>query len=166
MQVIVNGARQVGKTHILKEFGKQYLKQFVHVNLETNLLANSYFETGITPLRILQFRETVTNTRIIAGEAFVNLDEIQAWSRAFASLKTFSEDVPQCHIVAAGSQLSVAINRDQFSFPAGEVDEHFKFAKKYNSPYSIRVSGKNFGYENQFRPIPLYPLFCLKKDRH
>ncbi len=127
MPLIVNGARQVGKTYILKEFGAQHFKQVVHINLETNLLVNSYFETDITPLRIIQFLETVTNTRIIAGETLVILDEIQACSRALASLKTFCEETPQYHIVAAGSLLGVAVNRDQFSFPAGKVDELFMF---------------------------------------
>lgn len=123
MPLIVTGARQVGKTYILKEFGVQYFKQVVHINLETNLVVNSYFETDITPLRIVQFLETVTNTRIIAGETLVILDEIQACSRALASLKTFCEEAPQYHIVAAGSLLGVAVNRDQFSFPVGKVDE-------------------------------------------
>ncbi|MDA3905536.1 MAG: ATP-binding protein [Bacteroidales bacterium] len=127
MPLIVNGARQVGKTYILKEFGVQNFNQVVHINLETNLLANSYFETDITPLRILQFLETVSNTRIIAGETLVILDEIQSCSRALASLKTFCEDAPQYHIVAAGSLLGVAVNKDQFSFPVGKVDELFMF---------------------------------------
>lgn len=127
MPLIVNGARQVGKTYILKEFGAQNFKQVVHINLETNQLVNSYFETDITPLRIIQFLETVTNTRIIAGETLVILDEIQSYSRALASLKTFCEEAPQYHIVAAGSLLGVAVNRDQFSFPVGMVDELFMF---------------------------------------
>lgn len=127
MPLIVNGARQVGKTYILKEFGLQNFKQVVHINLETNQLVNSYFETDITPLRIIQFLETVTNTRIIAGDTLVILDEIQACYRALASLKAFCEQAPQYHIVAAGSLLGVAVNRDQFSFPVGKVDELFMF---------------------------------------
>lgn len=123
MPLIVNGARQVGKTYILKEFGAQFFKQVVYINLETNLLVNSYFETDLTPLRIIQYLETVTNTRIIAGETLVILDEIQACSRALTSLKTFCEEAPQYHIVAAGSLLGVAVNRDQFSYPVGKVDE-------------------------------------------
>ncbi|MEI6048182.1 MAG: ATP-binding protein [Bacteroidota bacterium] len=123
MPLIVNGARQVGKTYILKEFGARFFKHVVYINLETNLLANSYFETDITPLRIVQFLETLTNTRIIAGETLVILDEIQACSRALSSLKTFWEDAPQYHVVAAGILLGVAVNRDKFSFPVGKVDE-------------------------------------------
>ena len=123
MPLIVNGARQVGKTYILKEFGAQFFKQVVHVNLETNRLVNSFFETDNTPLRIIQFLETITNTRIIAGETLVILDEIQACPRALAALKIFCEEAPQYFIVAAGSLLGVAVNRDQFSFPVGKVYE-------------------------------------------
>ncbi|MCK9218940.1 MAG: ATP-binding protein [Bacteroidales bacterium] len=123
MPLIINGARQVGKTYILKEFGTRFFKQVVYVNLETNRLVNSFFETDITPLRIIQFLETITNIRIIAGETLVILDEIQACSRALTSLKTFCEEAPQYHIIAAGSLLGVAVNRDRFSFPVGKVDE-------------------------------------------
>ncbi len=84
MPLIVNGARQVGKTYILKEFGARFFKQVVYIDLETNQLANSYFETDITPLRIVQFLETLTNTRIIAGETLVIMDEIQACPRRVA----------------------------------------------------------------------------------
>jgi predicted AAA+ superfamily ATPase len=122
MPLIVNGARQVGKTFILKEFGTLHFKHVVYINLETNLLANSYFDSDITPLRIVQFLETLTNTRIIAGETLLILDEIQACPRALTSLKTFCEEAPQYHVVAAGSLLGVAVNRDKFSFPVDKVD--------------------------------------------
>lgn len=127
MPLIVNGARQVGKTYIVKEFGSQFFKQVVYINLETNLAVNSFFEADITPSRIIQYLETVSNTRIIAGETLVILDEIQACPRALTSLKTFCEEAPQYHIAAAGSLLGVAVNRDQFSFPVGKVDELLMF---------------------------------------
>jgi len=127
MPLIINGARQVGKTYIVKEFGVQFFSQVVHINFETNLTVNSYFDTDITPLRIIQFLETVSNTRIIPGETLIIFDEIQACPRALASLKVFCEEAPQFHIVAAGSLLGVAINRDNYSFPVGKVDELFMF---------------------------------------
>jgi predicted AAA+ superfamily ATPase len=123
MPLVVNGARQVGKTYIIKEFGKLHFSNVVYVNLETNLAVNSYFETDITPLRIIQFLETATNTRIIAGETLIVLDEIQSCARALTSLKTFCEETPEFYIVAAGSLLGVAVNRESFSFPVGKVDE-------------------------------------------
>ena len=123
MPIIVNGARQVGKTYIIKEFGFKNFKQTVYVNLETNLNVNSYFDTDISPLRIIQYLETTTNTRIVADETLIVFDEIQSCARALTSLKTFCEEAPQYHIVAAGSLLGVAINRDKFSFPVGKVYE-------------------------------------------
>ena len=74
MPLIVNGARQVGKTYILKEFGNRHYSQVVYINLETNLSVNSYFDTDINPLRIIQYLETVNNTRIIPGETLIILD--------------------------------------------------------------------------------------------
>ena len=123
MPLLVNGARQVGKTYILKEFGNLHFSSVVYVNLETNLAVNSYFDTDITPQRIIQFLETATNTRIIAGETLIVLDEIQSCARALTSLKTFSEEAPEFHIVAAGSLLGVAVNREQYSFPVGKIYE-------------------------------------------
>ena len=123
MPLIVNGARQVGKTYILKEFGNRHYSQVVYINLETNLSINSYFDTDINPLRIIQYLETVNNTRIIPGETLIILDEIQSCTRALTSLKAFCEDAPEFHIVAAGSLLGVAINREKFSYPVGKVDE-------------------------------------------
>lgn len=123
MPLIINGARQVGKTYIIKEFGNKFFSNSVYFNLETNLAVNSYFETDISPLRIIQYLETAANTRIIAGETLIIFDEIQSCERALASLKTFCEEAPQYHIIAAGSLLGVAVNSERFSFPVGKVDE-------------------------------------------
>jgi len=123
MPLIVNGARQVGKTFILKEFGEKCFGNVVYINLETNIAVNSYFESDITPQRIIQYLETVANKRIIPNETLIILDEIQSSERVLSSLKSFCEDAPQFHIVAAGSLLGVAINREKYSFPVGKVDE-------------------------------------------
>lgn len=123
MPLIVNGARQVGKTYLIKEFGEMYFKNTVYFNLETNLAVNSYFETDIHPLRIIQYLETASGQRIIPEETLLVLDEIQSCPRALTSLKTFCEEAPQYYIVCAGSLLGVAVNRDNYSFPVGKVDE-------------------------------------------
>ncbi len=123
MPLIVNGARQVGKTYLIKEFGEMYFKNMVYFNLETNLAVNSYFETDIHPLRIIQYLETASGQRIIPEETLLVLDEIQSCPRALTSLKTFCEEVPQYYIVCAGSLLGVAVNRDNYSFPVGKVNE-------------------------------------------
>ncbi len=119
---MVYGARQVGKTHILLEFGQRYYKNIAYVNLETNQTVSSYFSENIDPERIIRFLETEVRERIIPGETLVIFDEVQTCERALTSLKYFNEKTPEYHIVCAGSLLGVAINRDQYSFPVGNVD--------------------------------------------
>ncbi len=123
MPLIINGARQVGKTYLVREFGKLHFKNTVYFNLETNLAVNSYFETDIQPLRIIQYLETASGQRIIPEDTLLVLDEIQSCPRALTALKTFCEEAPQYYIVCAGSLLGVAVNRDNYSFPVGKVDE-------------------------------------------
>lgn len=123
MPLILNGARQVGKTYILKEFGKTEFSQLVYINLENNLAVNSFFEGDLNPVRIIQYLETASNTRIIPENTLIVLDEIQSCHRALNALKAFCEEAPQYYIVAAGSLLGVAVNREKYSFPVGKVDE-------------------------------------------
>jgi len=121
--LIVNGARQVGKSYILQEFGKQEFENYLLVNLETDKALARKFEEEITPLPLIQYLESAHSQRIIPGKTLIILDEIQASERALTSLKYFCEQAPDYHIIAAGSLLGVAINRKQYSFPVGKVDE-------------------------------------------
>jgi predicted AAA+ superfamily ATPase len=123
MPLILNGARQVGKTYILKEFAAAHYSKFVYINLETNIRINSFFDGDLNPLHIVQYLESVSDIRIIPGETLIILDEIQSCSRALLSLKSFCEEAPQFHVIAAGSLLGVAVNREKYSFPVGKVDE-------------------------------------------
>jgi len=123
MPLILNGARQVGKTYILKEFAAAHYSNTVYINLETNIRISSFFDGDLDPLPIVQYLETVSDIRIIPGETLIILDEIQSCPRALLSLKSFCEEAPQFHVIAAGSLLGVAVNREKFSFPVGKVDE-------------------------------------------
>jgi predicted AAA+ superfamily ATPase len=123
LPLVLNGARQVGKTYTLKAFGLRHFKNMVYINLEVNVHINAFFDGDLKPERILQYLETVAESRILPQDTLIILDEIQSCPRALLSLKSFAEDAPEYHIVAAGSLLGVAINRDQFSFPVGKVDE-------------------------------------------
>ena len=122
MPLIVNGARQVGKTYILRKFGEEQFKNVVYINLETNLTIASYFDENIQPERLLRYLEASTGERIVPGETLIIFDEIQSCERALTSLKYFCEETPEFHIVAAGSLLGVAINRQNYSFPVGKVE--------------------------------------------
>lgn len=123
MPLIVNGARQVGKSYILQEFGKQEFDSYMSVNLEVDKALVKKFEEDLAPAAIIQYLETAHSQRIIPGKTLVILDEVQACERALTSLKYFCEQAPEYHIVAAGSLLGVAINRQKYSFPVGKVNE-------------------------------------------
>ena len=122
LPLIVNGARQVGKTYILRKFGEEQFKNVVYINLETNLTIASYFNDNIAPERLLRYLEASTGERIIPGETLIIFDEIQSCERALTALKYFCEETPEFHIAAAGSLLGVAINRQHYSFPVGKVE--------------------------------------------
>ncbi len=121
MPLLLYGARQVGKTHILLEFGEQHYKNVAYINLETNLTVSSYFSENIEPERIIRFLETEVQQRIIPGDTLIIFDEVQTCERALTSLKYFNENAPEYHIACAGSLLGVAINREKYSFPVGNV---------------------------------------------
>lgn len=122
MPLIVNGARQVGKTYILRAFGTEQFKNVLYVNLEINLAVASFFNDNIAPDRLLRYLEASTGEKIIPGETLIIFDEIQSCERALTSLKYFCEEMPELHVAAAGSLLGVAINRQHYSFPVGKVE--------------------------------------------
>lgn len=123
MPLILNGARQVGKSYILQAFGKQEFENYIIVNLETDKALVEKFEENITPLPLIQYLESAHSQRIIPGKTLVILDEIQACEKALTSLKYFCEQMPEYLVIAAGSLLGVTIHREKYSFPVGKVDE-------------------------------------------
>ena len=119
--LIVHGARQVGKTYIIKQFGKEYYDNLIYVNFETNQELSLQISDSIDAKYIINKLELFFGEKIIPGETLIFFDEIQANERALTSLKYFYEDAPEYHIIAAGSLLGIAINRKEYSFPVGKV---------------------------------------------
>ena len=125
--LLLNGARQVGKTWLLKELGTKQYENYIHVSLDINRRVASYFDVDISPAYIIKMLEAEFQQRIQPEKTLVILDEIQTCERALSSLKYFAEDAPEYHVVAAGSLLGVAVNREQFSFPVGKVQTHMLY---------------------------------------
>lgn len=121
MPLVLYGARQVGKTYIVSEFGKKNYKNMLYVNFEQEEKIIPYFETSISPADIINVLEKFYNTKIIPYETLIFFDEIQNCNKALTSLKYFTEQAPEYDIIAAGSLLGVSINRENFSFPVGKV---------------------------------------------
>ncbi|MDR1184254.1 MAG: ATP-binding protein [Coriobacteriales bacterium] len=126
--LLINGARQSGKTWLLKEFAQTCYEGYVHVSLDVEKRVASYFDESISPQRIVQLLEAEYRQKIVPGKTLLILDEIQSCERALTSLKYFAEDAPEYHVAAAGSLLGVAINRERYSFPVGKVQTHTLFS--------------------------------------
>ena len=138
--LVLEGARQVGKTWLLKEFGKNEYENIVYVNCADESFAQSLFLRNLKPDRIV--RDIVANTkqRIVAGKTLIVFDEIQEAPNGIASLKYFCEDAPEQHVIAAGSLLGV-VHHPGESYPVGKVNilrlypmsfEEFLWARGYD----------------------------------
>ena len=121
--LILSGARQVGKTYILEQFGAGYFEHVVYLNMEIEGALRDFIEKELSPHKMIQFIEATKKQEITPNKTLIIFDEIQACERALTSLKYFCEQAPEYHVVAAGSLLGVAINREKYSFPVGKVNE-------------------------------------------
>ena len=120
--LILQGARQVGKTYAILEFGRRHYENVAYFNFETNPKLNACFEEDISPAYLLPLLSRIAGETIVKEKTLIVFDEVQLCERALTSLKYFCEDAPEYHIIVAGSLLGVAVNRAAFSFPVGKVD--------------------------------------------
>lgn len=111
MPLIINGARQVGKTYIIKQFGKEQYEHLLYLNLEIEDNFCKFLETELSPDKIIQYLEAAKGVNVNAGNTLIFFDEIQVCEQALTSLKYFCEQAPEQHVIAAGS------------FPVGKVQQ-------------------------------------------
>lgn len=138
--LLIKGARQVGKTWLMKEFGKNEYESVAYINFEKATQLANLFEVDFDIPRILRSVQLITGIIPKPGETLIIFDEIQSVKRGLLSLKYFYEDAPEYHIIAAGSLLGLSIHKDD-SFPVGKVD----FLELYPLSYEefIVALGKN-----------------------
>ena len=122
--LILQGARQVGKTYCALEFGQTCYENVAYFNFETNPRLTTTFEEDIRPTYLIPILSRIAHKDILSEKTLIIFDEIQLCERALTSLKYFCEEAPEYHVLAAGSLLGVAVNREtySFSFPVGKVD--------------------------------------------
>ncbi len=118
--LIIKGARQVGKTYILKELGKKEYQYTAYFNFEEDPGLKDFFSGRLQPERILEKLSLYSDTTILPGKTLVIFDEIQNAPRALTALKYFSEDASQYHVAAAGSLLGLKVGHAS-PFPVGKV---------------------------------------------
>ncbi len=119
--LVLNGARQVGKTYILKEFGRRQYKSIAYINCDNNDVVKEIFSQDYDIRRIILSLSAVTHVNIVPGDTLIILDEIQENQQALNSLKYFCENAPEYHIAVAGSLLGISLHNNT-SFPVGKVD--------------------------------------------
>lgn len=129
--LIIEGARQVGKTWLMKEFGKKAYEDTVYINFDSNSRMSELFASDLDTDRLIMGLEIYAGRKINPDSTLLIFDEIQEVPRALASLKYFYENAPQYHIICAGSLLGIALHEGT-SFPVGKVD----FLKLYPLSFS------------------------------
>lgn len=119
--LIIEGARQVGKTWLMKEFGRLSYADTIYINFDSNSRMAELFASDLDTDRLIMGLELYAGHKIDADNSLLIFDEVQEVPRALASLKYFCENAPQYHIVCAGSLLGIALHQGT-SFPVGKVD--------------------------------------------
>jgi predicted AAA+ superfamily ATPase len=134
--LIILGARQVGKTWLIQEFGKQEYKQIVYINFEKMKVLRDLFEVDFDIQRILTSLSVIARTAINPEDTLIVFDEIQDAAGGLTALKYFYEDAPQYHVIAAGSLLGMNLHQNT-SFPVGKVD--FLYLKPLSFPEFLKA---------------------------
>jgi hypothetical protein len=119
--LVLRGARQVGKTWLIKEFGRREYNRVAYVNFERSKELQTLFKENFDVRRILTALQIETGVRITASDTLIVFDEVQEAEGALTALKYFYENYPEYHVIAAGSLLGVSLHRDR-SFPVGKVE--------------------------------------------
>ena len=119
--LVLNGARQTGKTWLLREFGRTHFERVAYVSLDNNPAMRAQFDDGYDLQRILRMVQAETGQRVVPGETLVIFDEVQECPKALTSLKYFCEELPELAVASAGSLLGVSLHEGT-GYPVGKVD--------------------------------------------
>lgn len=151
--LLLTGVRQCGKTFLVKDFAKKEFIDFAYFNFDGNEGLHSVFDYDFDVKRILdELGIVVSQKKIIPGTTLVFFDEIQDCPRAIQALKYFCEDMPELHLIAAGSLLGVALRQEGISFPVGKVDRIEMY------PMSFEEFVRADGGERYLEGIKKHPL--------
>ncbi|HQM96440.1 MAG: ATP-binding protein [Clostridia bacterium] len=120
--LILQGARQVGKTYSILEFGRNNYENVAYFNFETNPSIGKTFEESLEPGYLIPILSRIANQTIVREKTLIFFDEVQLCERTITSLKYFCENAPEYHVIVAGSLLGLAVGREKYSFPVGKVD--------------------------------------------
>lgn len=163
--LLVTGVRQCGKTYLIKEFGKKEFVDTAYFNFDGNEGLKAIFDYDFDVERIIDELSNVVLSRIIVpGQTLVVFDEIQDCPRAIQALKYFCENLPELHVIAAGSLLGVALRKEGISFPVGKVDRMEMYPMSFEE-FVIADGGEKYisgvnklGLERELSELYTVPL--------
>ena len=151
--MVLKGARQVGKTWLMKEFGKNYYSSYVYFNFDEEDELKSIFEVNKNPYRIIELLSMIAGEKIIPGETLIIFDEVQECPEALNSLKYFKEKANDYHVIAAGSLLGTLLAKPK-SYPVGMVN-------------LLDIFPLTFDEFLEALDEPLYAYYCsIEKEQH
>lgn len=120
--LVIQGARQVGKTWVMREFGRREYRHTAYISFADTPQAGAIFESGYQVDHLVQAISLISGVPVEPESTLIILDEVQECERAITALKYLRENAPQYHVIAAGSLLGVAVRQRKMSFPVGQVD--------------------------------------------
>ena len=158
--LIIEGARQVGKTWLMKEFGNKAYADTVYINFDSNSIMTELFASDLNTERLIMGIELYVGRKIDPNNTLLIFDEVQEVPRALSSLKYFYENAPQYHIVCAGSLLGIALHGGT-SFPVGKVDFLHLYPLSFKE-FLIATEGEQFARLLEQRDFSMITSFKQK----
>lgn len=155
--LIIEGARQVGKTWLMKEFGRKAYADTVYINFDSNSRMAELFSSDLNTDRLIMGIEIYAGKKIDSNNTLLIFDEVQEVPRALSSLKYFYENAPQYHIVCAGSLLGIALHGGT-SFPVGKVDFPSLYPLSFKE-FLIATTGERFAELLDKQDYPMITSF-------
>ena len=151
--LILRGARQVGKSWLVKKLGKRF-DNFIEINFDRNPELATLFEQTVDPQKLIKLLSNYSDIEIIAGKTLLFLDEIQNCRRAITSLRYFYEEMPNLHVIAAGSLLDFELNK--ISIPVGRISFLYVYPLSFGEFLSAlgKENLRKMIIENGFKELP------------
>ncbi len=149
--LIIRGARQIGKTYTINEFAKNNFEEYIKINFEENSELKDFFNTNDV-VQIKQNLETYFGKKIIADKSLIFLDEIQTCPKAITTLRYFYENMPEIHIIAAGSLLDYELNEMKYSMPVGRVEFAYMYPMNFYEFLWALKEDSLFDYLKNYSP--------------
>lgn len=160
--ILLKGARQIGKTWAVEQFGKESFEYFVKFDFDRNPELKSVFQISKDPSRLIKELSLYADAPIIQGKTLIFFDEVQECEEALNSLKYFCEDAPEYHIIAAGSLLGVAVRKKKMTVPVGKVTPMKMFPITFRE-FLRAADNKTFEYINELDSLNHLPEIILNK---